>query len=116
MGAKGYYALAGNQLDDRTAAGVNAVSGNLLTYTDTGGTVGYGVDAAGRLTSVTEPNGAITTLGYDAANGHTTTYPASPGVGLPLAYDASERLTQIASTKGGGYPTNFSYSYLNPNR
>jgi RHS repeat-associated protein len=105
-----------NDVETRTYVG-----GNLETVTDAAGNVTRyaNYDSHGRAQQVTDPNGLITTLTYDArgrlktsnAGGETTTYDYD-GVGnlskltlpdasfLSFGYDAAERLTSITDSLG----------------
>jgi RHS repeat-associated protein len=60
-----------------------------------------------------EPGGATTTFAYDDDdNRTTTTYPN--GVTQSATYDAADRLTSIAGTKGSTTLTRFAYTYTKP--
>jgi len=97
------------------------VGGNLETVTDAAGNVTRyaNYDAHGRAQQVTDPNGLVTTMAYDArgrlktsnAGGETTSYDYD-GVGnlskltlpdgtfLSYGYDAAQRLTSITDSLG----------------
>lgn len=86
--------------------------GNLTSYTDSQGTVGYAYDDANQLTSITEPGGSCTTTPttkcisytYDSnAALATTTFPG--GVVRTVTRDAAGRETKIKAVKGSSVIT-----------
>jgi len=86
--------------------------GNLATFTDGGGKVSYSYDADNQLLTLTEPGGAQTTFVYNAGNERTSvSYPN--GVVTTMRYDAAGHLEDITAKKGSTVLTSFSYSYIN---
>lgn len=89
------------------------------------GTWTYGYDAAGRMTSATDPSSVQTTYGYDRAGNRTsvqvgagpvvtTTYdsaslPTSSSDGLTYAYDAMGTLTSVDKSGGSTGDQCFAY-------
>jgi RHS repeat-associated protein len=97
----------------RTNAYTYDAVGNLTSMTDVAGSVSYGYNAVNLVTSLVEPGGATTTFAYDDDDNRTsTTYPN--GVTQSATYDAADRLTSIAGTKGSTTLTRFSYTYTKP--
>jgi RHS repeat-associated protein len=102
----------------------------LLTYHDAGGTVGYGYDTAGGLTSLTEPGGSCTGFSLPSTPPTTaslcTLYAldkngkrlstVNPGsvAGQTYIYDTSGRISRLKATgASGAVLVDYSYSYLN---
>ncbi len=74
--------------------------GQRTSMTDATGTSRYSYDAAGRLVTVTEPDGAETTAGYDAAGQRTSlSYPG--GLVVDYGYDGNGRLTSLTDSRAG---------------
>lgn len=98
---------------DTTSYGYDPV-GNLTSYQDAGGTVGYAFDAANNLTKLTDPTNAATTFQYDPDNHRTsTTFPNQTNI--QKAYDKSGRTTSIAVNGPTSQFINNTYSYTAAN-
>jgi RHS repeat-associated protein len=82
--------------------------GNLTQQTDPNGTTGYVIDALGRETLRTLPDGSQTQLGYDPA-GNVATYTDPTGT-VTYSYDPANNLTQLAGPAG-----TTTYAYNNDN-
>ncbi len=83
-------------------------AGNRTSVTTPEGTTTYGYDALNRLASVTDAAGT-TTYGYDAVgNQASVTYPN--GTATTYAYDAVNRLLQLANTGPGGLVSSYTYT------
>ena len=98
----------------------------LLTYNDAGGTVGYGYDSAGGLTSITEPGGSCTGFAFPSPLPTTASLctliqldksgnrlrVVNPGdvAEQDNTYDKAGRVTQTLG-KGSGGATTFNYTY-----
>lgn len=81
--------------------------GNMTSKTDATGTKNYGFDAIDRLTSITSGSSSIS-LGYDNANNRTSL--TSPAATLTFGYDTANRLTSKNETIAGkAYLTLFGY-------
>ncbi|WP_161957150.1 DUF6531 domain-containing protein [Aestuariivirga litoralis] len=79
-------------------------AGNLTSVTDELGHVTRvtALDAGGRPLSVTDPNGVVTAMAYDA-RGRLTTVTVNPGAGQArtvIAYDAVGQVTQVTAPDG----------------
>lgn len=84
--------------------------GNLASYQDAGGTVGYQYDAANNLTKLTDPTNAITTFQYDNGNHRTsTTFPNQTNI--QTGYDKSGRIVSQAFNGPSSQFFNNTYSY-----
>src|SRR5215472_15172154 len=88
----------------RVGATAYGSNGFISSFTQTGTdatthTVSYGYDAAGNLTSITDPAGNQYTVGYDYAHNRTsfTTPTTTGGVAeqTTIAYDSSHRVTSL---------------------
>ena len=80
---------------------------------DSWGTVTYGYDRAGRLTSAGYPDGSTEADSYDPAGNRTTitaTTPLSGTVATTNTYDAADQLSTAATT-GGPQPGTATYGY-----
>lgn len=92
---------------------------DLTAITDAGGTVSYGYDDAGRLTSVTEPpvgrTAQVTQVGYDSY-GNESTIATPNSRTLTYTYNAAGRQSAmtLAPTGGGTALISRSYDYTNP--
>jgi RHS repeat-associated protein len=97
---------ADGRLVQKTADNAVSVSytyngiGQRISMTDGTGITRYSYDAAGRLVTVTEPDGAETTAGYDAAGQRTSlSYPG--GLVVDYGYDGNGRLTSLRDSRSG---------------
>ena len=98
---------------DTTSYGYDP-AGNLTSFQDAGGTVGYAFDAANNLTKLTDPTNAATTFQYDNANHRTsTTFPNQTNI--QTAYDKSGRVTSEALNGPNAQWLNNTYSYTAAN-
>ena len=98
---------------DTTSYGYDP-AGNLTSFQDAGGTVGYAFDAANNLTKLTDPTNAATTFQYDNANHRTsTTFPNQTNI--QKAYDKSGRTTSIAVNGPTSQFINNTYAYTAAN-
>lgn len=98
------------------------LAGNVVSYSDDGGTVRYGFDAANNLTRLAEPGGSCatspttkcTTLEYDGNNRRTAVnYPN--GVRVTMAFDDSGRQTNVTAKRGNEAPfVSREYDYTTP--
>jgi YD repeat-containing protein len=88
--------------------------GNLLSKTDSSGTVTYTYDAADELTTATDQWGGKTTFSYDVDGNRTQiTYPN--GAGQQLTYNSAGQPTRlIAQSSTGGTLASMSWRYTNP--
>ena len=80
---------------------------------DSWGTVTYGYDRAGRLTSAAYPDGSTEADTYDPAGNRTAitaTTPLSGTVATTNTYDAADQLS-TAATAGGAQPGTTTYAY-----
>lgn len=75
----------------------------------TGDVVAYAYNAAGRMSSMTDPVGRVTTYGYDASNQHLTTI-TSPGGTVTRTYNANHSLA--SETGVDGITTTYTYDGL----
>lgn len=81
--------------------------GNMTSKTDSSGTKTYIYDAINRLTGITSGASSIS-LGYDNANNRTSM--TSPGTSIGYVYDEVNRLTSKSETIAGrSYSTSYGY-------
>lgn len=97
----------GRAKDARNAKDARDAHGALVVAPDVNVTTAYGYDAAGNLTSVTDPNGNATTFTFDAA-GLMLSETNAAGSRWAYSYDASARLT--AQKDANGATTRYEHS------
>jgi len=90
-----------NRLTQVSAVGITIsytydANGNRLTMTDPTGTTNYTHDNLGRLTGTTYPDGRSVQFAYDKAGNRTSLVYPGGTASLSYAYDAANRLTQVA--------------------
>jgi RHS repeat-associated protein len=92
---------------------------NLVSYSDSGGTVTYGYNAANQLINLSEPGGSCTTTPttlcttFDVNNdGYRTATHYPNGVTMSQTPDASGRTVEVRATSGPTTLTDYQYSYL----
>lgn len=83
--------------------------GRPASFTDAGGTVGYGYGVGGRLTSVTEPGGKVTRFGVSDRTAEPDHHPTTPplvtypnGVTITNTSDEADRLVRTRAVNAAG--------------
>ena len=90
------YDVLGEKISTQTPS---LVSGNKI--------IGYGYDVLGRLLTVTHPDGAVTTFGYDKVGNRQSVSRAISATAQPFStttyvYDTLNRLTDITNSNASG--------------